>query len=616
MRAILLVTGLTACGAADAGPADLMFDLLRIDVGHPTASVLILDQDADGSLDVLVTGSGNLTVLRGNGAGAFEVDDVIAAGENPVDVAAGDIDRDGRMDLVIANHETGYLTLLFGGESGLGSGRSERLSIDVSPHPHAVALEDVDGDGFLDLLVDDRDRERLRVYRGHGDGSFEPGESIRVGGDPYRGMTLADINGDGHVDLVTPNPRTVAIQLGDGTGSFSSAPVLASAAAPPFSTSVGDFNGDGLLDVAAGSGEGAGRLMLWFGRGDGSFELDPNAPYAIAEGPTSLSASDVNGDGTDDVLVTSYLGNEVAIALGGQEEIRVVRIGLADNPWGVAAGDLNGDGRTDLVTAHDGGNEITVLLALEGRSARGSPQRAADTLFHPTEPGPRHRFARPTWDVGVGFVRIPPDPDGPPGTAPSDTILIRTGPEAGASLEALAFHREGQLVIEAARPGLAAGDLEVGYEETALPVLEIGPDGRWVRVSYALDPDGVSVSGWVDGEDAPVEVVSWSSWFGAPEVGSSLGAYYFIDPDRIAFQEEPEGAPISIELEPATGSQRYDYALYGLRASGPWMEVRVATPSDYCVLPEDADSVRSRRAWIRFLDESGRPLVWYPTRGC
>lgn len=363
MRPILVVAGLTACGAANAGPEDLMFDIRRIDVGHPTASVVIVDHDADGSLDLVVTGGGYLTVLRGNGAGAFEVTEVLPAGDNPVDLAAGDIDQDDRLDLVIANHETDYMTLLFGGPNGFGSGRSERLFIDVSPHPHAVALADVDEDGILDILVDDRDRERLRVYRGHGDGSFESGEPIMVGGDPYRGMAVADLNRDGHLDLVTPNPQSVAVQLGDGTGGFSSVSALESATMPPFSTGVGDFDGDGILDVAAGSGEGAGRLTVWFGQSDDSFEPDPNAPYVIANGPTSLSVSDMNGDGLDDVLITSYLGNEIAIALGGQQEFEVIRVGLDDNPWDIAAGDLNGDGRMDLVTANDGGNRIAILLA-------------------------------------------------------------------------------------------------------------------------------------------------------------------------------------------------------------------------------------------------------------
>lgn len=178
-------------------------------------------------------------------------------------------------------------------------------------------------------------------------------------------MTLADLNGDGHLDVVTPNPHTVAVQLGDGTGRFSSASALDSRAMPPFSTTVGDFDGDGILDVAAGSGEAAGRIMVWFGIGDGSFEPDPNAPYFIADGPTRLSASDMNGDGRGDVLVASYLGNEVAIVLGGEGELRVVRIALDDYPWDIAAGDVNGDGRMDLVTANDGGHRIAILLARE-----------------------------------------------------------------------------------------------------------------------------------------------------------------------------------------------------------------------------------------------------------
>ncbi len=243
--------------------------------------------------------------MRGTGSGDFDVHEVVAAGENPVHVEAGDLDQDGRLDLVIANHETSYLTLLFGGPSGFESGRSERFSVDVSPHPHAVALADLDEDGFPDIVVDDRDRRRLRVYRGHGDGSFDVSEPVAVGGDPYRGMAVTDLDGDGHVDVLTPNRSSVAIQIGDGRGTFSSAPHLESASVPPFSTTVGDFNGDGILDVVAGSGNGPGRLMVWLGRGGGLAEPDPKAPYEIADGPTKLATADMDGDGLDDILVTS-----------------------------------------------------------------------------------------------------------------------------------------------------------------------------------------------------------------------------------------------------------------------------------------------------------------------
>lgn len=362
--AVLLL--FTACGTATAGPRELSFEMRGIDLGHSTGSVVILDQDRDGSPDLLATVGGTVTVLRGDGTGGFEILEGVDAGEHPVDLAPGDLDGDGWLDLVVPNHETTYVTLLFGGPDGFTPDRRQRLDVDVSPHLHAAAVGDVDEDGHLDMVVDDRDRERLRLYLGQGDGTFEAGEPIPVGGDPYRGMTLADVDGDAHLDIVTPNPRNVAIQLGDGTGGFSAGPRLDSNDVPPFNTTTGDFDGDGIQDLAAGSGEGPGRVVVWLGSGGGEFTRSPGSPYAIAEGPTRLSTGEVDGDGVDDVLVTSYVEDEIAVLHGGREGLRVTRIELEDSPWGAAAGDVNGDGRTDLATANDTGSGITLLVGRGG----------------------------------------------------------------------------------------------------------------------------------------------------------------------------------------------------------------------------------------------------------
>ena len=154
-----------------------------------------------------------------------------------------DLDEDGLVDPAVANRETDHVTLL----SGIAGGGFERrdhsrFRVDVSPHPHAVRLHDIDSDGHADLLVDDRSPESIRLFRGRGDGTFSGATSIDVGGDPYRDMSLADVTGDGLADLITPNPDHVAVLVGGEDGGFRPRATL-SAPFGPFSVVAADLNG-------------------------------------------------------------------------------------------------------------------------------------------------------------------------------------------------------------------------------------------------------------------------------------------------------------------------------------------------------------------------------------
>jgi len=361
LRCGLLVVATMGCAESRGAQSEqLSFDRVEVVIGVPTTSILASDLDDDGRLDLLVAGGERVFALRGRGDGQFDVAPSFAAGEHPTDLAVADLDGDGLKDLAVANHETNYVTLLFGVPGGRFEPRAHsRFAVDVSPHPHAVHLQDVDADGHVDLFVDDRRRESIRLFRGIGDGTFSEATVIAVGGDPYRGMALADLNNDGRLDLVTPNPDHVSVLLGDGSGGFVQHAVLRPGFYP-FSVTAADLNGDGFADLAAASGERVGSLVIWLGSADGSFRAAGR--YDIAMGPTTITAEDLTGDGGAEVIVASYVGGEVAVLTGGDSPT-LYRLEVEGSPYHVATGDFDGDGRMDFAIANDAAERITVFLS-------------------------------------------------------------------------------------------------------------------------------------------------------------------------------------------------------------------------------------------------------------
>lgn len=357
----VLVVASAGCAASRAEVGEeLSFDRIEVAVGVTTNSILASDLDNDGRLDLVVAGREGVFVLLGRGDGQFDVASSVAGGEHPVDLALADLDGDGSKDLAVANHETNYVTLLFGDSNGGFEPRSgSRLRVDVSPHPHAVLLQDIDADGNVDLFVDDRALEAIRLFRGIGDGTFSESTIIEVGGDPYRGMTLADLNGDGRLDLATPNRDHISVLVGGGSGSFARNAVLRPGF-NPFAVAAADLNGDGLADLLAGSGEGAGALVIWLGVTEGSFRAASH--HEIASGPTKIATVDLTGDGRPEILVSSYAGSEITILTGGDSPT-LHRFEVDGRPYGFASGDFDADGRFDFAVANDLTENITVFLS-------------------------------------------------------------------------------------------------------------------------------------------------------------------------------------------------------------------------------------------------------------
>ncbi len=316
----------------------------------------------DGWPDLVITkqATGEIAVLTGDGTGRFLSTTTFPAGENPVDVALGDYDEDGDLDAAVANHDTDYVTLLLNDGTGrFSNAPASPLHVGVAPHPHAIETIDLDGDGHLDLLVDDRNAEAIAVFRGSGQGTFaEPGSRVDVGGDPYRGMALADVDGDGTVDLVTPNRNEIAVVLAV-TPSGSPSPITTSAD-QPFTVAVGDVTGDGIHDLITGAERGP--VWILRGMGSGRFEPDDALVWRRPAGAKRVVVGDLDGDGVQDAVFTNYMESRVFVIWGGPAPMRTSEVAGGTNPWGLAVADLTGDGLADIVVVDQTGGEVRVYL--------------------------------------------------------------------------------------------------------------------------------------------------------------------------------------------------------------------------------------------------------------
>ncbi len=291
-------------------------------VGSAPRSIAVGDLNGDGTLDLAVanTNSGNVTILLGDGSGGFSQapGSPIAVGSFPISVVAGDLNGDGTLDLAVADFlGNESVTILIGNGSG-GFSQAAGSPIVVGGNPYHIAVGDLNRDGALDLAVANNSSGRVTILLGTGSGGFmqAAGSPVTVGSAP-RFIAVGDLNADGNLDLAVANnaSQDVTILLGSGSGGFGEAPGSPVAGvSSPQSIAVGDLNRDGKLDLAVASFV-SDSVTILAGNGSGGFAQPAGSPTAVGTRPQSVAVRDLNGDGRLDLVAANNGSNNVSILL-------------------------------------------------------------------------------------------------------------------------------------------------------------------------------------------------------------------------------------------------------------------------------------------------------------
>ncbi len=289
---------------------------------------------------------------------AFCAPAFLSVGDNPSGVASGDLNGDGRIDLVTANTLGGTVSILF----NLGRGRfAPQFEFAVGGFPVSGAVADFDQEGSPDLAVTRQKTDSVAVFVNDGLGNFSGPVSFGVGNGP-NGIVTGDIDGDGDIDVLTADPfgNTISVLLNDGSAAFLLAGVFPTTLMP-VQLVLTDLDGDGDEDVAAIGNSFPITLSVLLNEGGGKLG-QASIMYVPGGYGHDIGAGDLDGDGDADIVIVSGLTDEVIVfenlGDGSLALAAVVRVGSF--PVAVTIDDLNGDGTNELSVALFLGNEISV----------------------------------------------------------------------------------------------------------------------------------------------------------------------------------------------------------------------------------------------------------------
>ena len=284
-------------------------------------------------------------------------------GSGPWAVAVGDMNGDGWNDIVSAVSGPSAAAVSLNNGNGTFAAA---VPYSTGATPHAVVLGDVDNDGDLDVVVANSGATTVTVLKNNGDGTLAGRVDYSAGGNPSS-VSLADLDGDGYPDIIITNTSSnnIAILMNDGAGNFSTPHPYPSGNQPWWST-VADVNRDGGLDLLVANSLATSTISYLSNIGSG--KVAAPVPSTVGGFVRSVAAADFTNERRIDFAAANSSTTSVSVYRQDINGIFANRtdVTVGSGPWAVATGDFDGDGYIDVCAVNATTGSISVLHNVGG----------------------------------------------------------------------------------------------------------------------------------------------------------------------------------------------------------------------------------------------------------